>query len=173
MSHISHTLCLLGQEDAENIASIEALCFDTAWDGAMYRRVLPPTPMSLEKLVTMGVSGTLPVDLLVFGYCVDETLVGYISIRPILAIHYAEVYNVAILPHLQGQGRGHALLSRALESLDAMGITEMNLEVRAGNTAAIALYTKNGFVPCGLRKNYYPDSEDALLMERVTGSPEP
>lgn len=167
MSDTLPTICLLGQEDAEHIADIEGRCFDTAWDEAMYRRVLPPARMSLEKLVALGATGTLPVELLVFGYCLDNTLAGYISIRPILAIHYAEVYNVAILPSLQGQGRGHALLSRAVETLESMGITEMNLEVRAGNAPAIALYAKNGFVPCGLRKNYYPDSEDALLMERI------
>lgn len=157
----------MGQGDAQPIAALEGLCFDTAWDEAMYQRILPPARMTLERLVATGAEGELPVDILVFGYCLEEKLVGYISIRPILAIQYAEVYNVAILPSLQGQGRGHQLLRRVIETLEAMGVSEMNLEVRAGNAPAIALYRKNGFVPCGLRKNYYPDKEDALLMEKV------
>ena len=41
------------------------------------------------------------------------------------------------------------------------------LEVRAGNTAARALYERVGFEQVGLRKNYYAHPvEDAILMRR-------
>lgn len=160
-------MCLLGQRDARDIAAIEALCFDTAWDEAMYQRVLPHERLSTDSLIRSVEQQTLPVDLLVFGLCADEELVGYISIRPIFTIRFAEIYNVAVTPRWQGQGRGHRLLKQAIGVLERLGVEEMNLEVRAGNAAAIALYTKNGFMPCGLRKSYYPDGEDALLMERL------
>lgn len=41
------------------------------------------------------------------------------------------------------------------------------LEVRAKNSAAVALYEGLGFTLVGRRKRYYPDSEDALLMNCV------
>lgn len=160
---------LLGQEDAHAIAAIEKLCFDTAWGEGMYRKVLLADRVPVDALVGKTFANALPAELLVFGCFADADLAGYVSIRPILSIQCAEVYNVAVRPHLRGQGWGHTLLSKTLEVLDAMGITEMNLEVRAGNAAAIALYAKNNFKPCGLRKNYYPDKEDALLMERLKG----
>jgi [ribosomal protein S18]-alanine N-acetyltransferase len=40
------------------------------------------------------------------------------------------------------------------------------LEVRAGSIGAIALYEKEGFVRVGLRKGYYRDGEDAVLMNK-------
>ena len=42
------------------------------------------------------------------------------------------------------------------------------LEVRASNSAAIALYQKHGFERVGERKNYYEaPKEDAILMTRT------
>ena len=40
------------------------------------------------------------------------------------------------------------------------------LEVRASNAAACRLYSKMGFEEVGIRKGYYSDGEDALLMEK-------
>ena len=39
------------------------------------------------------------------------------------------------------------------------------LEVKATNARAIALYSKLGFKQVGLRKGYYDDGTDAILME--------
>jgi ribosomal-protein-alanine N-acetyltransferase len=47
----------------------------------------------------------------------------------------------------------------------------MTLEVRVTNYGAQALYTKLGFVPNGIRKEYYQDDkEDALIMWRELGA---
>jgi ribosomal-protein-alanine N-acetyltransferase len=40
------------------------------------------------------------------------------------------------------------------------------LEVRASNSAAIALYEKLGLVRTGVRRNYYEGRDDAVLMEK-------
>src|SRR5204862_7808845 len=58
----------------------------------------------------------------------------------------------------------HMLLANAREA-DARGVTSLNLEVRVGNKAAQELYRKFGYRPCGIRKNYYVETnEDALVM---------
>lgn len=43
------------------------------------------------------------------------------------------------------------------------------LEVKALNMKAIQLYMKYGFVEVGLRRKYYDDGSDALLMARQPG----
>ena len=46
----------------------------------------------------------------------------------------------------------------------AEGITDVTLEVRVSNEPAIALYRSFGFEEAGIRKRYYGDGEDALIM---------
>ena len=40
------------------------------------------------------------------------------------------------------------------------------LEVGVDNVPAIALYKKLGFKRAGIRRGYYPDGSDAMLMRR-------
>ena len=56
-----------------------------------------------------------------------------------------------------------------LREARSAGVSEVTLEVRVSNDAAIALYTNLGFVEVGLRKKYYASTwtqpaEDALLL---------
>ena len=44
------------------------------------------------------------------------------------------------------------------------GVETMNLEVKTTNAAAISLYKKMGFEQCGIRKKYYHNRDDAMLM---------
>jgi ribosomal-protein-alanine N-acetyltransferase len=40
----------------------------------------------------------------------------------------------------------------------------MTLEVRHTNTAAQSLYRRFGFVPAGVRRRYYENTDDAIIM---------
>ena len=66
------------------------------------------------------------------------------------------------------QGKGLRLLRRLLDDARAQGCASAQLEVRAGNAAAQALYRKAGFVALGRRPGFYRDpSEDAVLMGKT------
>jgi ribosomal-protein-alanine N-acetyltransferase len=59
------------------------------------------------------------------------------------------------------------LLAHVLASAARTGCTMANLEVRAGNQPAIALYERHGFRTVSVRARYYQDDgEDALVMLR-------
>jgi ribosomal-protein-alanine N-acetyltransferase len=64
--------------------------------------------------------------------------------------------------------KGHAL--KAFADLEKkakdLNIKKMILEVREGNEAAIKLYEKLNFKKTGLRKKYYENKVDAILMEK-------
>ena len=75
------------------------------------------------------------------------------------------VTTMAVSPSSQGFGLGRLLLADLCGSAIALGLVAITLEVRVGNMIAQSLYQKFGFVPAGVRPNYYSDtSEDALIM---------
>ncbi len=81
----------------------------------------------------------------------------------------ATLLNIAVQPEAQGCGHGGRLLQALQDRLAAQGTRRLLLEVRCGNTRAITLYRRFGFVEDGVRKDYYPvdgGREDALLMSR-------
>jgi ribosomal-protein-alanine N-acetyltransferase len=57
------------------------------------------------------------------------------------------------------------MLLEIARSGPALGVTDLTLEVRAGNTPAKLLYRRFGFAPVGIRRNYYPETgEDGIVM---------
>jgi ribosomal-protein-alanine N-acetyltransferase len=77
----------------------------------------------------------------------------------------AHVTTIAVDPEFHRLGVGTRLLLALARSAVARGATGLTLEVRMGNEGAQALYRRFGFVPAGIRKNYYVETnEDALVM---------
>ncbi len=85
---------------------------------------------------------------------------GFILLRAVL--DEAEILTLGVLA--KRQGIGTALLREGLRRLRAGGIGAVHLEVARGNAPARALYEKLGFMQCGLRKAYYDDGGDALML---------
>lgn len=76
----------------------------------------------------------------------------------------AHVTNIAVDPTWQNNKVGTQLLLH-LSRFAAARAKDMTLEVRLSNLGAQRLYAKFGFVPAGIRKNYYQrENEDALIM---------
>ena len=90
-------------------------------------------------------------------------LTGSVWVQTVLDEGY--IGNVAVRPAYRRRGLADALL-HALERLGReRGLSFLTLEVRAGNSPAIALYEKNGYARVGRRPGYYDHpKEDAILM---------
>lgn len=77
----------------------------------------------------------------------------------------ATLSTVAVAQIAQGQGVATRLLLDLFADALDRETTDVTLEVRASSRTAQRLYHRFGFVPEGLRANYYkPDGEDAVLM---------
>ena len=92
----------------------------------------------------------------------DDKVIGYAGIW--LIIDEAHITSIAIHPNFRNFGYGSLLLNEVLKLCNEFVIPSITLEVRANNTAAKNLYKKFGFTEEGIRKNYYEDNEDAILM---------
>ncbi len=85
-----------------------------------------------------------------------------------LVLDEANITNIAVRKKFQSQKIGKRLLETMIETAKKRKIKYMFLEVRPSNERAIFLYKKTGFIPCGIRPEYYPDNnENAVLMMRL------
>ena len=75
-----------------------------------------------------------------------------------------ELLGLVVHPSYRRQGVGLTLMRDILTNIQKDDATELWLEVRADNVAAIALYNQCGARVTGQRKGYYRDGVDAVLM---------
>lgn len=94
----------------------------------------------------------------------DGAVVGYSLYWHVVdEIH---LLNVAVTIGARRRGIGRALVAELVAHGRANGATRVLLEVRASNSAAIAMYETLGFERFNLRAHYYSDGEDAVEMSR-------
>lgn len=92
-----------------------------------------------------------------------KSLAGYIVAR--MGADELHINNVAVRDAFRRQGIGESLLTRILAAGKKAGVSSAFLELRAGNSAALALYEKCGFRVTARRQKYYSEPpEDALVM---------
>ena len=98
----------------------------------------------------------------------DGATVGYAISR--FSVDEFELLRVAVAPERRREGIAASLLSRTTRDfgdfLERAGLESGKgwLEVRSDNAGAIALYSRIGFRERSVRKDYYGDGADALLM---------
>jgi len=82
--------------------------------------------------------------------------------------------NLAVEEQQRSQGVGGKLLDEVIAFARRSKADSIYLEVRVSNTIARKFYSERGFVPTYLRKGYYENGEDAVIMEReVNSEPRP
>lgn len=88
----------------------------------------------------------------------------------VAAVHgsAAQLESVIVTPAARRSGIGRSLSFSAVAWAREAGATKLELEVRAANTPAIALYTQLGFHQIARRTHYYGNPrDDAVLMSLV------
>ena len=78
-----------------------------------------------------------------------------------------ELHLIATLPEYRRQGWANHLIQHMIALAQTEKIARIVLEVRQHNIAAQQLYLSNGFTQIAVRKQYYKDGEDALIMEKL------
>jgi ribosomal-protein-alanine N-acetyltransferase len=89
-------------------------------------------------------------------------MVGYAGLM--FAADDAHVTNIAVDPAWQGRGVATEMMLDLVLLAHDRGCVAMTLEVRHTNVVAQNLYRRFGFVPAGVRKRYYENTDDAIVM---------
>lgn len=92
----------------------------------------------------------------------NDIVLGYAGFW--LSYEYATITKVSINPALQNKGLGYYLFCKIMEIAKELGATSYSLEVRESNFIAQRVYEKYGYQKVGLRKGYYSDGENAIVM---------
>ena len=96
-----------------------------------------------------------------------DDVIGYAGLC-VYAPDQAFVQTIAVASAHQRHRVGTTLLQHLIEESERRSCTQLDLEVRADNPVAIALYEKHGFARMGLRRRYYqPSNTDAVIMRRI------
>ena len=93
---------------------------------------------------------------------IDDEIVGFAGILKIC--DEANIMNIATKVSKRHLGIGTKLLEALISSAKEMGCTSITLEVNDHNTVAINLYEKFNFKRIGIRKKYYNNTDDAIIM---------
>ncbi len=76
----------------------------------------------------------------------------------------AHVTNIVVDERRRREGIATGLMLHLAHEARRRGCVAWTLEVRASSTGAHELYRRFGFAPAGVRRRYYDNTEDAIVM---------
>ncbi len=95
----------------------------------------------------------------------NNRVIGFVAGSFLEGDDAALLENLAVDEDWRRKGVARALCAAIADWARSEGAWAVDLEVRAANEAARALYTRLNFSEAGLRRNYYTDpADDAVLM---------
>ena len=98
----------------------------------------------------------------------NTQIIGFIGFMEI--IDEADITNIVVHKDYRNQGIAYKLLETTLTKItNNKKIKVITLEVNETNIYAIKLYKRFGFKKIGIRKNYYPNHTNAIIMSIAKG----
>jgi len=159
-------------DDLDEIMPLERQCFTDPWSRRMYLSDLTTNELATYLVLRRGDAATRR-------YGEDQAVENDFAVSPIhrvpvspvlayggfwLLLDEAHIATVTSHPDWRGCGLGQWLMLALLAAAITRGAASSTLEVRAGNLPAKRLYEKLGYEVSGVRKRYYRDGEDGLIM---------
>jgi [ribosomal protein S18]-alanine N-acetyltransferase len=182
------TVALMTPDDLDEIMLLERQCFSDPWTRRMYLNDLTTNELATYLVVRMadGPFGRQMADsewplrvangkelLAALAPELRSSGSAGVGYQPSAIVAYgglwllmdeAHIATIASHPDWRGCGLGQWLMLALLDAAIARGAVSSTLEVRAGNLPAKRLYEKLGYEVTGVRKHYYRDGEDGLIM---------
>ena len=141
------TINLMTLSDLEEIKDVLQTDFDDFWNYNVFKSELEN---GNSKYIVAKIA---------------DKIVGFAGFIPVL--DEADISNIVVRKDFRGKKIGSLLLERLIDLANSMNLKVLNLEVRESNVPAIKLYEKFGFEVCGIRKKYYDNVENAVLMRII------
>lgn len=92
----------------------------------------------------------------------DEKIVGFFTLWE--SVDDIHLTNIVVKKDLRNNGIATIMLKYAIDFVRKSGKSSLTLEVNENNIYAKKLYLKSGFKILGIRKKYYNNTDDAIIM---------
>ena len=131
-------------EDFENIQDIFTSDFDSFWNPSILKQELLCD--NSHFIVAKN----------------EDEIIGFAGFKVLL--EDADLMNIVVKKSYRNQGIGSLLLKNLMDLFFSFSLVSLYLEVNENNLPAIHLYQKFGFKKIDVRKNYYPNHQNAIIM---------
>lgn len=95
----------------------------------------------------------------------NDEILGFAGIW--VCIDEAHITNIVTKKNYRNTGIGTLLLENLIKFSNSLSLKSITLEVNESNFPAINLYKKLGFEILGVRKKYYNNTKNALIMTKL------
>jgi len=136
---------------------IRATSLHAGWLAAAHRQCFPAKEAWSEEVFATQIN--LPG---VFGLIAEGQ--GFILAR--VAADEAEILTICVVPKQRRLGIGRKLLQGAEHLAADWGAESLFLEVSNHNHSAFDLYKSGGYERVGVRKRYYADGSDGVILRK-------
>lgn len=142
------TYSIMTTNDIIGVFEVSKICFSIPWSKASVESELSN---NLAKYIVAKDTET-------------NIIVGFIGVW--IVADEGDITNIGVHPNYRRNNIASGLLNSLLNLCIDLNCILLNLEVRRSNIIAQNLYNKFNFKEIGVRKNYYGNNEDAILMQK-------
>jgi len=135
-------------DDLDEICSLEQACSQNPWSRSGIAEELFASNSIFLVLQT-----------------IEKQIIGFAC--SLLILNELHIFETVVRQDFRSGGLGCMLINRLLSEAAAKNAARACLEVRISNHSAIRVYDKCGFKRDTIRKGYYQNGEDALLMSKT------
>lgn len=133
--------------DLDSISDILTCEFDNFWNYNLFKS-------ELENKNSMYIVAKL-----------NNQIVGFAGIW--FSVDDIHITNIVVKKNCRNQKIGSLMLNNLIELCENRTQKSITLEVNSNNIPAQKLYQKFGFKNVGIRKKYYNNTEDAIIMTKT------
>ncbi|MGD9627981.1 MAG: ribosomal protein S18-alanine N-acetyltransferase [Pyrinomonadaceae bacterium] len=146
-------ICDATTSDAGSLRALAVSCRIDAWSVSDYAEEIS----RLDSIVVKALSEGRLV-----GFAVSRSVPGQAGGFEV------DLYNLAVESDFRRKGTGGLILDRVVTAALKKGATDIWLEVRESNAAAISFYKRHGFVAEATRTNFYSNPRENAVIMRLS-----
>jgi ribosomal-protein-alanine N-acetyltransferase len=139
-----------------------------AYPSSMVRKLIEldqnffPTPWTKDSWSNLFLEHDRLLVIMTF----EDQVIGFCLLDLAVADSFGHLLKILITPHFRGRGLATELLKSTIDYLAKQNIGQLYLEVEASNFAAQKTYSSQGFKSIHLKKDFYGQGRDAIIMTK-------